>query len=55
MTGFVDHDKGIDMRYIPEGQNLLIFNFGTPIEQLDTPEKSSFFELAFFCDSSGCL
>jgi methylphosphotriester-DNA--protein-cysteine methyltransferase len=48
MTGFVDHDKGIDMRYIPEGQNLLIFNFGTPIDLLDTPEKSSFLNSPFF-------
>jgi len=48
MTGFVDHDKGIDMRYIPEGQNLLIFNFGTPIDLLDTPEESSFLNSPFF-------
>lgn len=48
MTGFIDQEKGIDLRYIPEGQNLLIFNFGNPIELLDTPEKDSFLSSPFF-------
>lgn len=48
MTGFIDQEKGIDMRYIPEGQSLLIFNFGGPIEELDTPAEMSSLDSPFF-------
>ncbi|WP_298550812.1 helix-turn-helix domain-containing protein [uncultured Algibacter sp.] len=48
MNGFIDLEEGIDLRYIPEGQNLLIFNFGNPIELLDTSEKNSFLSSPFF-------
>jgi hypothetical protein len=48
MTGIIDQEKGIDMRYIPEGQNLLIINFGNPILQLDTPEETSLLHSPFF-------
>jgi AraC-like DNA-binding protein len=48
MTGFIDQEKGVDLRYIPEGQSLLIFNFGSSIEQLDTPEEMSFLDAPFF-------
>jgi AraC-like DNA-binding protein len=48
MTGIIDQEKGIDMRYIPKGQNLLIINFGNPILQLDTPEETSLLHSPFF-------
>ena len=35
MTGKIDTSKGINSRHIPKGQNILIYNFGDPIEYPD--------------------
>ncbi|GAB4378756.1 MAG: helix-turn-helix domain-containing protein [Salibacteraceae bacterium] len=35
MRGEIDENVGINSRYLPKGQNLLIFNYGSDIEYMD--------------------
>ena len=47
MTGFIDNHAGMDLRHIPKGQSLLIFNFGDRIEQLESP-NTELLETSYF-------
>ena len=40
MSGDINSKEGVNSRYLPKGQNILVFNFGGSIEELDLPSKS---------------
>ena len=40
MSGYIDSEEGVNSRYLPKGQNLLVFNFGDGIEAMDVTHKS---------------
>ncbi|HCT52701.1 MAG TPA: hypothetical protein DF712_09595, partial [Balneola sp.] len=40
MSGNIDSKVGVNSRYLPKGQNILVFNFGDPIEQLDLSQSN---------------
>ncbi|MDG1572655.1 AraC family transcriptional regulator [Robiginitalea sp. M366] len=40
MKGYIDTLEGIQSRYLPKGQNLLVFNYGDPIERSSIQEVS---------------
>ena len=40
MSGNINSKEGVNSRYLPKGQNILVFNFGGSIEELDLPSKS---------------
>jgi AraC-like DNA-binding protein len=42
MSGYINSTAGINSRYLPKGQNILVFNFGDSIEQLNLSQNNDF-------------
>jgi len=47
MSGSIDSKVGVNSRFIPKGQNILVFNFGDSIEQLGL-SRNNFSKNPFF-------
>lgn len=47
MSGNINSKAGINSRYLPKGQNILVFNFGDSVEQLNLSQNSDFKSLFF--------
>ncbi len=42
MSGIIHSKEGINSRYLPKGQNILVFNFGDSVKQLNLPQNSTY-------------